>query len=81
MHQSFVSEIFAKAIRFLKKQSPKVELIVIYAADVEHNHHGGIYQVTNWIYEGKTNGEHYFIIKGKKTHPKSIHSKYGTGSQ
>ncbi|WKL00889.1 protein Mom [Paenibacillus amylolyticus] len=79
-HQSFVSEILAKRIRFLKEQSPNVELIVSYA-DVEQKHHGGIYQATNWIYEGKTDGEHYFIIRGKKTHPKSIHSKYGTGSQ
>ncbi|MGY5342471.1 Mom family adenine methylcarbamoylation protein [Paenibacillus glucanolyticus] len=79
-HHSFVSEILAKAIRFLKEQSPNVELIVSYA-DVKQNHHGGIYQATNWIYKGKTDGEHYFIIRGKKTHPKSIHSKYGTGSQ
>ncbi|WP_410770991.1 protein Mom [Fontibacillus sp. BL9] len=79
-HKSFVSEILAKAIKFLKEQSPNVQLIVSYA-DVEQNHHGGIYQATNWIYEGKTDGEHYFIIKGKKTHPKSIHSKYGKGSQ
>lgn len=79
-HQSFVSEILARAIRFLKEQSPNVELVVSYA-DVEQNHHGGIYQATNWIYEGKTDGEHYFLIKGKKVHPKSIHSRYGTGSQ
>ncbi|AWX56894.1 protein Mom [Brevibacillus brevis] len=79
-HKSFVSEILAKAIKFLKEQSPNVQLIVSYA-DVEQNHHGGIYQATNWIYEGKTGGEHYFIIHGKKTHGKSIHSRYGKGSQ
>lgn len=79
-HKSFVSEILAKAIKFLKEQSPNIQLIVSYA-DVEQNHYGGIYQATNWFYEGKTDGEHYFIINGKKTHPKSIHSKYGTGSQ
>ncbi|MGG3873251.1 protein Mom [Brevibacillus laterosporus] len=79
-HQSFVSEILAKAIKFLKEQSPNIKLIVSYA-DVEQNHKGGIYQATNWIYEGKTEGERYFIVHGKKTHPKSIHSRYGTGSQ
>ncbi|CAI8877915.1 Protein Mom [Brevibacillus sp. IT-7CA2] len=79
-HKSFVSEILAKAIKFLKEQSPNVQLIVSYA-DVEQNHHGGIYQATNWIYEGKTEGERYFIIHGKKTHGKSIHSRYGKGSQ
>ncbi|MEK5338134.1 protein Mom [Bacillus sp. FSL M8-0166] len=79
-HKSFVSEILAKAIKFLRNQSPNIQLIISYA-DAEQNHHGGIYQATNWIYEGKTDGEHYFIINGKKTHPKSIHSKYGKGSQ
>lgn len=79
-HQSFVSEILAKAIKFLKEQSQNIKLIVSYA-DVEQNHKGGIYQATNWIYEGKTEGERYFIVHGKKTHPKSIHSRYGTGSQ
>jgi hypothetical protein len=79
-HKSFVSEILAKAIKFLKEQSPNVQLIVSYA-DVEQNHYGGIYQATNWIYEGKTEGERYFIIHGKKTHGKSIHSRYGKGSQ
>ncbi|MFX3646284.1 MAG: hypothetical protein ACE3K2_02275 [Paenibacillus sp.] len=64
----------------MKEQSPNVELIVSYA-DFEQKHHGGIYQATNWIYEGKTDGEHYFIIRGKKTHPKSIHSKCGTSGQ
>lgn len=79
-HKSFVSEILAKAIKFLKAQSPNIVLIVSYA-DTEQNHHGGIYQATNWIYQGKTDGEHYFIIHGKKVHPKSIYSKYGKGSQ
>ncbi len=79
-HQSFVSEIIAKAIRFLKEQSPNVQLIVSYS-DLEQDHHGGIYQATNWIYEGKTDGERYFILHGKRIHPKTIHSRYGTGSQ
>ena len=79
-HKSFVSEILAKAIRFLKEFNPSMQLIVSYA-DTDQNHHGGIYQATNWIYTGKTDGERYFIVNGKKTHPKSIHAKYGTGSQ
>ncbi len=79
-HKHFVSEILAKAIKFLKMKCPGMKLIVSYA-DTEQNHKGGIYQATNWIYLGKTSGEKYFIFKGKKTHPKSIHSKYGKGSQ
>lgn len=79
-HKVFVSEVLAKAIKFLKEFNPSMRLIVSYA-DTEQKHHGGIYQATNWIYEGKTGGEEYFIINGKKTHGKTIHSKYGTGSQ
>ena len=51
-HKAFVSEILAKAIKFLRNQSPNIQLIISYA-DAEQNHHGGIYQATNWIYEGK----------------------------
>lgn len=76
-HKCFVSEILAKAIKFLKVKCPSMKLIISYA-DIEQSHHGGIYQATNWIYEGKTSQAKYFIIKNKKTHPKSLHSKYKT---
>ena len=74
-HECFVSQVLAEAIRFLKKKSPNLQMIVSYA-DCEQGHKGGIYQATNWIYEGKTKGERYFVVNGKKTHPKSLHSKY-----
>lgn len=74
-HDCFVSQVLAEAIRFLKKKCPDLQMIVSYA-DCEQGHKGGIYQATNWIYEGKTNGERYFVVNGKKTHPKSLHSKY-----
>ena len=79
-HKSFVSEILSKAIRLLRESSPGLRLIVSYA-DKDQNHHGGIYQATNWIYTGIAECGRYFIVHGKKTHPKSIHSKYGTGAQ
>ena len=74
-HKCFVSQVLAEAIKFLKKMCPSMRLIISYA-DIEQGHYGGIYQATNWIYEGKTTGARYFIIHGKKTHPKSLHSKY-----
>lgn len=74
-HKCFVSEVLAKAIKFLKIKCPSMRLIISYA-DIEQNHHGGIYQATNWIYEGRTTQAKYFIVKGKKTHPKSLYSKY-----
>lgn len=75
-HKTPVSRILSIAIKFLKKQSPKLRLVVSYA-DQDQNHHGGIYQATNWIYDGLKNAGSMgaFIINGKKTHPKSVHSK------
>ena len=75
-HDTPVSKILSFAIKFLKKQSPELRLVVSYA-DVDQGHHGGIYQATNWIYDGLKNANTMgaFIIHGKKTHPKSVHSK------
>jgi hypothetical protein len=75
-HQTPVSKILSFAIKFLKKQSNELRLIVSYA-DADQDHHGGIYQATNWIYDGLKNANTMgaFVIKGKKTHPKSVHSK------
>lgn len=75
-HVSPVSQILAKAIKFLASVCPGLRLIVSYA-DKDQNHHGGIYQATNWIYEGLfgvgTLGA--FIVKGKKVHPRSVAAK------
>ena len=75
-HKSYVSKILALSLRFLKKQSPKLRLVVSYS-DADQNHHGGIYQATNWIYDGLKNPNTLgaFIINNKKTHKKSVHSK------
>lgn len=75
-HETPVSKILSFAIKFLKKQSPELRLVVSYA-DADQEHHGGIYQATNWIYDGLKNANSMgaFIIHGKKTHPKSVHSK------
>ena len=75
-HQTPVSKIMAVALKFLKKSNPKLRLVVSYA-DEDQGHHGGIYQATNWLYTGLKNAGSMgaFIINGKKTHPKSVHSK------
>lgn len=52
-HQWPVSKIMAVALRFLKKQSPGIRLVVSFA-DPEAGHHGGIYQATNWVYCGQS---------------------------
>lgn len=74
--QSKTSECVAKSIKQLHKDAPQVKVIVSYA-DTDHGHVGTIYQATNWLYIGQGAPIHSFIIHGKKTHFKSIHSKYG----
>lgn len=75
-HKTPVSKIMAISFKFLKKVCPELRLIVSYA-DADQNHHGGIYQATNWVYDGLQNAGKMgaFIVKGKKMHPKSVHSK------
>jgi hypothetical protein len=74
-HDTPVSKIMMWAIKFLNKSNPGIRLIVSYA-DLDSNHYGGIYQATNWIYEGLFGKDSVsaFIINGKKTHRKSIDS-------
>lgn len=81
-HKTPVTKIVSIAIKMLKKICPGVKLIVSYA-DVDQGHEGKIYKAGNWIYEGLMNENTMgaFIFKGKKMHPKTIHSKYGKGSQ
>lgn len=78
-HRAPVSRIIAVALRFLRRFSPGLRLVISYAAS-ERGHHGGIYQAGNWIYEG-AKASHVYVVKGKPMHPKSIHSRYGKGSQ
>lgn len=79
-HKTPVSRIMAIAIKFLKVKCPELRLIVSYA-DQDQNHHGGIYQATNWVYDGLVNvGAKTFIINGRQTHKKSVHSKGVKGS-
>lgn len=78
-HKTAVSRIMALALKFLKKQSPKLRLVVSYA-DPLQGHHGGIYQATNWIYQGQINEESYLKVNGKLFHRRSLYSKYGTSS-
>ena len=75
-HKTPVSRIIAIAIKFLQKKSPSLKLIVSYA-DADQDHHGGIYQATNWIYTGLRNAgsSGSWIVNGKQVHSKTIHSK------
>lgn len=75
-HNTPVTKIVSIAFKLLKQKNPNLKLIVSYA-DVDQNHIGGIYQGGNWVYAGLCNvgTRSAFIIHGKKTHNKTIHSK------
>ena len=75
-HITPVSKIMSFAIKFLKNSNSGLRLVVSYA-DADQNHHGGIYQATNWVYTGLKNAGTMgaFVVHGKKMHPKSVHSK------
>lgn len=70
-HKAPVSQIVAKAICFLKKQSKGLRLIVSYA-DPEAGHHGGIYQAGNWLYTGLSSEAIKVFYKGKWSHKKTV---------
>lgn len=71
--QEITSKAVALAVKMLHKDAPLIKLIVSYA-DVDQGHYGTIYQALSWTYVGCHAGDRYFIINGKKTHNKTIHS-------
>lgn len=75
-HKTTVSRIVKIAILFLKKNNPKLRLIVSFA-DITKGHHGGIYQAGNWVYTGKQNkSTEYIAPDGKQWHGRMV-SKNG----
>ena len=73
-HANPVTKILSIALKLLQKHCPGIRLVVSYA-DKDQGHDGGIYKGGNWVYVGTVETGRCFIIKGKKTHPKSVHSK------
>ena len=73
-HTAPVSKIVKLAILFLKKNSPKLKLIVSFA-DPQYGHHGGIYQAGNWIYCGTTANSKEYWHNGKRLHSRQVSEK------
>jgi hypothetical protein len=75
-HQNAVSKMMSIAIRFLKKQSQGIRLIVSYA-DMEQGHHGGIYQAGNWTYVGCSGISEKVFFRGRWAHKRTVDSIRG----
>ncbi len=76
-HKATVSRILSIAIRMVKKHCPGLRLIVSYA-DTEQNHHGGIYQASNWLYCGQIISTPKVVYQGRVRHMRSVTSIRGT---
>lgn len=75
-HASPVSKIIAIALKMLQRHCPKLRCVVSFA-DCDQNHHGGIYQASNWMFVGTTcvGKRCGFLIRGKQVHPRSLGAK------
>lgn len=74
--QENVSKVISISLILLKKDLKLVKLVISYA-DIDQNHLGVVYQASNFYYIGVPDkgSQRYFIINGKKTHPKSLGGK------
>lgn len=71
-HRTPVSKIVAIAVRFLRKNSPGLRLIVSYA-DPNQGHVGTIYQAGGWVYCGQTPPSHKYIdAQGREWHQRQV---------
>jgi len=73
-HKSEVSKIVKFALKFLKKNSPELRLVVSFA-DPQYGHHGGVYQAGNWIYCGDTAPGVEYWHNGKRLHSRQVSEK------
>lgn len=78
-HRHEVSRVVALAVRFVRKQSPGLRLLVSYA-DPSEGHHGGIYQAMGWTYVGRTSGTGTTAVlmpSGETMHKRTVSARYG----
>jgi hypothetical protein len=76
-HVAPSSQIVARAVRLLRRQSPGLRVIVSYA-DPAHGHFGILYQACGWLFLGTTNAESLIRLNGRIFHPRTVGSRYRT---
>lgn len=71
-HDTATSRVLSIALKMLQNKEKGLRLIISFA-DTNQGHHGGIYQATNWIYAGVTDGTYIYIDKsGNKWHSRQV---------
>lgn len=76
-HIAPVTRIVAIALKLLKRQNPGLRLVVSFADD-RQGHEGKIYQAGNWIFTGSVHSTPDWLIDGKWSHQRNMHSRFGT---
>ncbi len=71
-HSTPVSRIISISLKFLKNSCSDLILITSFA-DPNQNHHGGIYQATNWVYTGISQDTIEYLYKGRYRHVTAIY--------
>lgn len=71
------SWLIGQSFRWLADCWPSYRILVSYA-DPEHNHRGGIYQATNWLYTGQSGDKRGgWLLNGEKLHRKTFGDRFG----
>lgn len=73
--KNILSQFISKCL----KNFPEPSIIVSYA-DPNQNHHGYIYQSTNWLYTGISSKEKKIFLNQKQIHRKTLYNIYNTSS-
>ena len=74
------SYCISQSIKYIKENHKDIEILVSFA-DPEQGHFGKIYQATNWYYCGVSVQDTWYVIDGKKVHPRTMNQRYGTRSK
>jgi len=72
------SRVLGVVLRHLARGG-RYKLVLSYA-DPAAGHVGTIYQASGWTYMGTTEPERYFVLDGKRIHPRSASERFGSNS-
>jgi hypothetical protein len=71
---NLLTAAIAASVKALRRQHPKVHALVSFA-DVNQEHHGGIYQAASWIFTGQSSESRVYITPdGRTMSRRSFHS-------
>ena len=79
------SYVISQSFKWLKKNASNIKVLISYA-DPEQNHAGGIYQATNWLYQGCGDIQlaPTFSLRLEKDsewiHSRTVYSVYGSSN-